>query len=134
MNNSTSIGGILIRLPGSILEKIEIINTWLVLFERSSAHGEDRERNIWAYTDRGEFLWKVQRIPRGPWGEEGNLDWFVKFTGQKFDKVRADTFGEVSYLIDPKTGDLYRTDNVQIPKVKFAAELLELQKKGLYPK
>lgn len=132
--NTFNVGSLVVQVPGPIREKIQFGDMWLVIYDNTNAVGEDIERNLRGYSSRGEFLWKAQSIPRMPGFTDGVPDFYMAFAGKAHDKIKIVTFREARLLLDPRTGDLYRMDNVRIPPVKFAEELQELAKKGLFPK
>ncbi|MGE4132400.1 MAG: hypothetical protein AB7F86_12230 [Bdellovibrionales bacterium] len=108
-----------VLLPDEIDLTRQIDGIHYVLFEGRFLAGDDKGRNIWAFDANGKFLWKIQPLPLS---DETVIEYWISIYQDKSGRIAVMNCDDNIVHVDPKTGDLYRTDGVKIPRVRTMAE------------
>ncbi|MGE4132399.1 MAG: hypothetical protein AB7F86_12225 [Bdellovibrionales bacterium] len=122
-DRSLKIGEILIQAPGKITHTLEHDGIHLILFDPRSLSDDKMGTSIWAFDSKGKFLWEVQPLPL--LDERFKYWWISLYLGEN-NKVVAMNCDDAIFHVDPKTGELYRTDGVKIPHVRTIDEWMKL--------
>ncbi|MGE4132396.1 MAG: hypothetical protein AB7F86_12210 [Bdellovibrionales bacterium] len=122
-NRQIELGGTIVQTPNTITHKLEFEGIHLLLFDPQALPTKNRGKNIWAFDSKGKFLWEVQPLPL--LDERFKYWWISLYLGEN-SKVVAMNCDDAIFHVDPKTGDLYRTDGVKIPRVRTIDEWMKL--------
>ncbi|MGE4132395.1 MAG: hypothetical protein AB7F86_12205 [Bdellovibrionales bacterium] len=114
-----SIGNVTVQLPGPIFRTVETDGIHIILFDPRSLSDEKMGTSIWAFDSHGKFLWEIQPLPLI---EESFKEWWISIYKDKNNRIAVMNRDDNIVHVDPKTGDLYRTDGVKIPRVRTMAE------------
>ncbi|MGE4132397.1 MAG: hypothetical protein AB7F86_12215 [Bdellovibrionales bacterium] len=118
-DRSLKIDEVLIQVPGPITHVLDCEGILLILFDARSLSKEKRGTNVWAFSSAGKFLWEIQPLPLI---EENFKEWWISISKDEKGRIAVMNCDDNIVHVDPKTGDLYRTDGVKIPRVRTMDE------------